>query len=258
MENKQLISWKVIGPVGLALMGILALATSCAGGGPVTGGGVPSSSTGGYVVNSITVTGVGEASGSPDVAYVDLGVDVSNSDLGKAIAQANQAMESIMDAMKQMGVADEDMQTTNFNVWPEDRYDPQTGQPTGERIYHVQNTLHVTVRDIAKVGEVLDAGLEAGANNVYGLYFGVDDTSKLEAKARTEAVADARDRAEQLAEALGVKLGDPIIISEGYGSGPILVERVPVEGGGGGGAPPISGGQYTISMGITVTFAIVK
>ncbi len=246
MLSKRPFSLKILGPVGLFLASVALLATGC------TGGSLAGS--GGYIPNSISVSGMGEASGAPDVAYVQLGINVINADVGRAVTEANNTMTKVRDAIVAAGVDTKDLQTVSFSVWPEDRYDPQTGQPTGERVYHVENTLRITVRDITQVSVIIEAGLDAGANSVYGLNFGIDDTSALEAEARTEAVADARARAEQLAQALGVTLGDPIVVSETYGAVPIMtLDKV---GLGGGGGPPIEQGELTVTAQVYITFSI--
>jgi uncharacterized protein YggE len=261
MERKNVSNWKVIGPAVLAVLGVMALAVGCAGGG---GGGIVPASTQSDVnppLNSVSVTGFGEASGTPDVAYIQLGVDKTSQDVGQAVSDTNKTMEGVMAALDQFGVAKEDIQTTGFNVWPEDRYDPQTGMPTGERVYHVQNMVNIKVRDISQTGKVIESALNAGANQVFGLSFGIDDTSALEAEARTDAVADAKARAEQLAGALGLKIGDPIIVSESYGdvSPQYAMERAAYAGvGGGGGTPPVSEGQLMVSATVSVTFELVK
>jgi uncharacterized protein YggE len=209
-------------------------------------------------VPSITVSGFGEASGDPDVAYITLGADIATSDVAEAVAQANTEIDAIIAAITETGVAAEDIQTTNFSVWPEDRSDPQTGMPTGERVYHVQNQVNITVRDIEQIGTVIEAGLSAGADSVYGLSFGIDDRAALEQEARLEAIADAQDRAAKLAEAMGVTVGEPIIISETFGNFPLPYASFDVARGlgGGGGEPPISAGQLSVSVQVNVTFAI--
>lgn len=205
--------------------------------------------------NSISVSGSGQASGTPDVAYINLGVDTIDPDVGQAVENANTEMAAIIVALTDAGVDPKDIQTTNFNVYPEDRYD-QNGQPTGERVYHVQNSLTVTVRDIANVGAVIEAGLGAGADSINGLNFGIDDTAALEQEARVNAIADARQRAQQLAEAFGVTLGDPIIISEvtnDFYPPPLpLAARADM----GGAGPQITPGQLQVSVQVNVTFAI--
>jgi len=214
-------------------------------------------SSGDTPANAITVTGFGEAYGAPDVAYVSLGVDVINEDIGEAVSQSNQTTEGVRDAILQLGIAEEDLQTADFSVWTEDVYAPDTGLPTGQRRYHVVNTLRITVRDLDQVASVIENGLDAGANSVGGLSFGIDDTTSLENTARVDAVADARARAEALAEALGVTLGGPISAVESYGYDIMPVARAEAAMGmGGGGAPPISQGQLSVSVQVTVVYSI--
>src|SRR5574341_514059 len=259
---QQVRSWKIIGRIGLGILAILALLSSCAG--TNQGGGTPivtpPPSTG-FLPNSISVSGYGEASGAPDVAYVMLGVNVQNADVGRAVSEGNERMQAVQDAMRGAGIADEDMQTVGYNVYPEDRYDPQTGMPTGERVYHVDQSLNVKVRDLTKVGAIVSAGLDAGANTVAGLSFAIDDMDALEAQARADAVENAKARAQQLADALGVTLGDAVYVTEGGGYIPPVYYPQPAFGMGGGAADaaaaaPISPGQLTVSVSVSVVFAI--
>jgi uncharacterized protein YggE len=251
MNHSKFTSWKTVGMAGLALLAVVALVASlgvlpAAAQIPVPEGAMP----------SVSVSGFGQAFGAPDVAYVEMGVDIVNTDVGAAVTQANETMEAVTDAIVATGVAEEDIRTTNFNVWS-DFYDPATGEQTTERVYHVQNMVRVTVRDVSQVSSVIEAGLNAGANSIFGLNFGIDDPSALEQEARLQAIEDARDRAQKLADAMGVTLGEPVIISETFG-GP--VQPIPFEaaavGLGGGGAPPISGGQLSVSVQVNVTFAL--
>lgn len=251
MQNRLQITWKhlsAIAAVGLLTAAIFSLVMGNAG-----AQGVDSS-----VVPSINVSGTGESFGAPDIAYVYLGVNTANANVTTAINQANETLTAIVAAMSDQGIAPEDIQTASYSVYPEDRYDPQTGQPTGERIYRVQQTVTITVRDISKAGAVIDAGVAAGANVVNGVSFGIADTSALEAEARTKAVADARARAEQLAKAFGVTLGEPIVISEGYVNAPITMAgdaraemfAASVT------ASQVNPGQMSVSVQVNVSFAI--
>ncbi len=239
------------GATYLLLAGLAVLATACAAAGPAQ---QPASQA---PVNSITVSGFGEATGAPDMATIQLGVNVVDQDVGQAITLSNETMDSVTAAVLDLGVAREDVQTTNFNVWPEDRFDPLTGQPTDERVFHVDSTLLIRVREIDQVATVIQEALDAGANNVFGLSFGIRDTAELESEARAAAIRDARARAEQLAAEIGVELGSPILISEGVGGGVIPVPFAAFEAAGiGGGAPPISPGELTTTVQVSVTFAI--
>jgi len=207
---------------------------------------------------SISVSGFGEATGTPDIATVQLGVSVTADTIGAAIEQSNQTVERVRQAVLGQGIAETDLQSINFNVWPEDKFDPATGQQTGERVYHVDSTLQVKVRDIGQVSEVIQTGLDAGANNIWGLTYGIDDSAALEAEARTKALEDAADRAQQLANALGVSLGDPIAVSELVGGlSPFFgAEAAFARGMGGGGGPPLSPGELTVQIQVDVMYGV--
>ena len=205
--------------------------------------------------NVFRVTGTGQAMGAPDVAYLELGVDIANNDLGEAMAEANATMTEVRDAILALNIAETDIQTTQFNVWVEEIRDPSTGSPQGQRLFHVNNLMRVKVSDTERIGEVIEAGMDAGANTVGSLFFAIEDPDALEAQARADAVADARARAEQLAEAAGVQLGDLVNLTEGTPVFP-LTGRVALDMAQGGGAPPISEGQLAVSVSVTASFSI--
>jgi len=205
---------------------------------------------------TINVTGSGEVFGKPDVAYINLGVDQADKDAGKAIDSANTTLTAIVKALSDAGVKDEDIQTTSYNIYPEDPTDPQTGQRSGDRIYHVTLAVSVTIRDISKVGTVIQAGLGAGANTINNLSFGIADTKTLETSARKAAVADAGNRAQQLAEAAGVTLGTPIAISESIGSVPVPMFNRAVDAFAASAAPQINAGQLSVSITVNITYSI--
>ena len=241
----------------VAVLALAALALSACAGGVAAVAAPAQQADGGDMQNVIVVSGHGEASGAPDMGTVQLGIESMGDDLDAALTEANDTIAAVRDAVIAEGVAENDIQTVNFNVWVEQPRNDQ-GRPTGDAIYHVNNMLNVKVREIDNVGSVLEAGLNAGANNVNGLGFSIEDTSALESEARTGAVADARARAEELAAALGVELGDPVYISESFGGVPPqpLVRGIEMAAdmGMGGGAPPISEGELTVSVNVTVSF----
>jgi len=239
--------------MGLVSLAVLALTAGCI----VRSEPAPGPAAEPQAPPTITVTGIGEAIGLPDIAVIQLGVNVVNADVGEAVASANQTIEDVKRAVVRLGVAEQDVQTTNFTVWPEDVYDPQTGLLSGERRYHADSTLQITMRDVSKAGEVIRAGLDSGANNVYGLTFSIDDTTALESEARGEAISDASGRAQQLAEKLGVTLGSPIAVGETLGGGGGIFTGFERAVGGGGGAP-VSPGQLTVTVTVNVTYEIVK
>lgn len=206
---------------------------------------------------TISVTGSGEASGSPDQAQISVGVQTVEATVADA-SRANQAIvERIMDALEKHDVDDDDIQTSNYSIWPRQQHDPRQSDEVAITGYHVSNMVSVTVHDIDNVGEVLAAVTNAGANSVHGINFAVKDTDALEQRARKAAMDDARARAESLAELAGVQLGDILTISTSAGGGypsPVMARRsMEMDAAS---APGISPGQLSVSVQIHATFAI--
>jgi len=209
-----------------------------------------------YPQNTITVSGFGTAYGEPNVAYIELGVELVEEDLAQAFASTADTMNDVIAALLELGIDRADIQTTGVNIYPEDRYD-QSGS-ISSRVYRVRNTVRLTVRDITTVEQVISAGVNAGVNTIYNLTFGIADTATLEQTARVQAVENARSRADQLASALDLSVGEPIIIEEIINSGIPLMYN----GMGGGGMmeaaalQPVEGGQLSVGVQVQITFAI--
>lgn len=238
------------------LIGMLSILLVIGGVGTVVLGQTTEQVQAGATVRTLTVDGMGSSSGAPDVAHIQLGVDVVNLDPAVAYANANTQIEALKEALLAMDIASGDIQTTNFNLWWNDQYNPETGTPTGVKEYHVQHTINVTVRDISQVGSVIGSALKVGANSIYGLSFSIDDPTDLTNEARVLALADGQARAEHMAETIGVSLGKIISVREG-----ISYQQSPFYGfiggrGGGGGDAPISEGQLTVDLQVTVTYEI--
>jgi uncharacterized protein YggE len=211
------------------------------------------------LVDTITVTGYGEARGNPDMATVSVGFNITDIDISKAVGESNDTIASISSAMQELGIAEEDVQTTGFNVWPEDVWDPETGLPTGEKRYHVDSTMQINIRNVDNVGKVLETALTNGANSIYGLNFGIQDTGALADQARSVALEDARSRAEAIAERLGLMVGEVSSVTDQSGGNlyPYFVQAG-MGLGGGGGEPPISQGQMAVSVSVSVTYTISR
>jgi hypothetical protein len=208
---------------------------------------------------SITVVGQGKASGTPDVAHITVGVETTGASAQEAVDANRQNMTALLAKIKEMGIADKDIQTSNFSIYTEQQPVPMPaeGQVVGQAapLYHVSNQVNLTVRDIDKLGEVLDEAVSAGANSVYGVYFEVEDTSTLEASARENAIADAKARATSLAQLSGVSVGEVLMISEVVGGPvPLMVERAVAFDAAGG--TPIQPGEFEVSVSVQVTYAI--
>ena len=204
---------------------------------------------------SIVVSGTGRIAVVPDVADLRLGVTVARPTVDTARADAAAAMSAILAAIKGAGVAARDIRTTLVSVQP--RYDYRDNKPPVLTGYELSNTVEVTIRDLATLGGVIDGSLTAGATSMDGLSFRVDDPTEAERAARLAAMAQARSRADVLAEAAGVAIA---------GVGDV------VEGSGGGGpgypqakaarmmladtATPVESGTTEVSVTVTVTYRI--
>jgi uncharacterized protein YggE len=206
--------------------------------------------------NTLAVTGVGTASGAPDIAILELGVQTNNSNVLTAFNEANDRLNAVRDAVLGQGVAAEDLQTLGLSLYQETPYDPQTGMPGERVIYRVNNMLRVTIRDVDKVGDIISAGVNAGANSISGLNFSLSDPAALQAEAREKAIADARARAEQLAALTGVTLGAPVVIVEGDSGTVTPFPAMSQAFGMGGGGAPVESGQLSVTVQVRVTYSI--
>lgn len=234
---------------------LIALALTIAGCSAVPGNTVPEASS--TTADTITVTGFGKSRANPDRASVSVGVNIADEDITLAVEESNETIARITDAVMGLGVEEADIQTTNFSIWAEEQWDPETGQRKEEKLYRVDSTIQINVNDTEKIGKILETSIANGANNIYGLSFGIQDPSGLAAEARVLALEDARHRAEQIAQELGVTLGEvQRAIEISGGSVMPYFESVGYGIGGGGGEPPISEGSMTVTVSMEVTFKI--
>ena len=234
----------------ISLIGIIAMAACSAPSGVSTS---PSTA----VTRTVNVNGYGEVYVTPDVAYVNIGVQNQGDSVTTVLDDNTTQAQGIRTALAALGVADKDIQTSGFNVYPNNTYDTN-GQITGT-YYVASNTVYVTVRDLSKLGKILDATVKSGANTINSITFSVLDESKALEQARQLAVEDAQNQAQQLVDLTGAKLGPVQYIN-------ISSSQVPVpiyEGKGGGGyaaanttSVPVSSGQLTISVNVNITYEI--
>ncbi len=205
---------------------------------------------------TITVVGEGRVRAQPDTAQANIGVEVVNRNIAEATSEASTIMDRLLTVLQEQGVAPEDIQTSYYNVWVERPFSPEGGQST-EPIYHVNNNVSVTIRELDNVATILGAAIEAGANSINGVTFSITDPSELRTEARQEAIDDARATAEELAAMSGVEIGRVVGISEVISSGAYYVseQAVAMDGRGGGGGP-ISPGEVEITAQLQVSYAI--
>ena len=172
----------------------------------------------------LTVNGHGEARHAPDMATISAGVRTQAATAQDALRENTTAMNKVFATMKPLGVGDKDMQTSNFSVQPVYQQNPPD-QPQTEpnKIigYQVFNQVTVIVRDVSKLGTALDAFVTAGANEMYGVSFGIANTDQLSDEARDAAIKDAARKADLMAKSAGVKLGRLMSISESSSAPPV-------------------------------------
>ncbi len=203
----------------------------------------------------ITVSGLGEAAAAPDMAQIRLGVAREARRADQALSETSAAMRAIMAALSEAGVAPEEMQTTGLSLSP--RYHHSSNQAPEVVGYVAQNMLTVRVTALEKLGAILDATSDAGANQIQGLSFGIAAPQPLRDAARRAAVADARARAALYAEAAGVTLGPLLSLrEEGAGGGPrpMAMEMARMASD----AVPVAEGELTLSARVTMVFAIAE
>ncbi len=208
----------------------------------------------------IWVTGQGKVTAVPDIATLRLGIEAQEASVAAAQSQASEAMDEVMTALTGDGVAEKDIQTQYFSIRQITKWDRDKEEETVIG-YRVTNKVTAKIREIDKVGAIIDAVAEAGGDltRIDSIDFSVDDPSAYYGEARQEAMADAKAKAEQLAELAGVRLGKPTYISEGisYPIYPRVMMEMAVP------APalvvetPIMPGEMEISLTVQVAYAIL-
>lgn len=202
---------------------------------------------------SISVTATGEAVLETDLATVDLGVTSSGA-TGDAAQDANtEKVNALIAKLKEMGVEDRDLQTTNYSIYPQ--YDYNVSPPTVVG-YEATQTVTARIRNKDMVGAILAAAGDLGATNVGNVRYDADDSSSAEAEARAEAIARAHEQAQQIADSLGVQLVDVVSYSESFGEPPYYPYPAADSAGRGGGSPVIEEGEPEVMVTIYVNYAV--
>lgn len=241
----------------------------------------------------LTVVGEGEASSAPNLGTVRLGVEERAATADLAMSNASQRMAAIMSAVKGMGIADKDLQTTDLSMYFEPSNEPvypphppmDTAAPsapsakvTGKSMekaveeraaapaapehkprgnYVVRNTVIVSVHDLEKLGEVIGKAMQAGANHLYGLELTVEDPKPLEQEARKRAVEHAMKKAKQLAKEANVELGPVIEVSEVGSSFPVpMMGKRSMSVAHAEAAVPVEQGQLSLTQSVQVVFSL--
>jgi uncharacterized protein YggE len=253
----------------VAVLGGLLMATLIGGCNDSSGSAVtsPTTSAAADAPNTITVVGKATISSTPDEAVLTLTVESDGADPGAAMNANSAAVTKVLERLKSEGVESATIQTSNVTVYPNRTYNPQTGEETLAG-YRSQNAIQVTLKDSGKLGGILAAALEAGVNYVSGPTWKLSDDSPVTVEALKQAVANARTKAEALASAQGVKVGEVITMREGtvdqsypplytdMAYTPYAAESRALAGG--VADTPISAGTMDVTATVTVTYVLSR
>ena len=212
------------------------------------------------VKNTISVSGTGEIWAKPDLALIDFSVVGEKKTVIEAMAENTKKMNSVIEAIKSQGVEEKDLKTTNFSISPRyEWYEKSEIYPAGKRVlvgYEVNQTLQVKIRDLTKIGNIIQVATEAGANQVGDLRFMIDKQDELKSQARKEAIEKAKVMAKEIAGQLGVKLVKITNFSENATAPipyPYFMERAM---SGGAETPQIQTGENKIEVQVSITYEI--
>lgn len=209
--------------------------------------------------SGIWVTSSGEVPATPDLLTLRLGIEAQQATVAEAQAEAAEAMNSVMNALTESGIAENDIQTQRYSISQRTRWDPDEEKQVIIG-YQVTNMVTVKIRDIDGAGSVIDAVVEAGGDltRIDSLYFSVEDPSTYQEEARAKAMADAKDKAEQLADLAGVSLGTATYISEDTQiPSPVYLRDVYYADEAAVVQTPISAGEVEVSVTVQVAYAIL-
>ena len=206
----------------------------------------------------IHVTGNGSVVGEPDIATLNLGVSVEKKTVAAAREAAAVAMTAVIDALKARGIAENDIQTERFSIYPQYDY-TENGRVL--RGYSVNNTVSAKVRELETLSGVIDDAAEAGGDIVVvnTIQFMIEDTTPLQTQARGLAVKDAEAKAQTLADASGVTLGKPITITEtSHAASPPIAfaKEAAFAEDSALSSTPIEAGELTVTVNITIVYEI--
>jgi len=197
----------------------------------------------------LDVNASGAVSAAPDQATIQLGVTSQAASAAAALTQNSTDTAAVIASVVALGVAEKDIQTSNFSVYP-------TYDTTGTRItgYQVNNSVTVTIRDLVKAGPLLDQVVQAGANNITGLNFSISDTSALVEEARTRAFDAAKAKAESMAKAAGVELGEILSVTESSQNPQVYpMAKVAMDAVAGA---PIQAGTQDVTVDVSIVYAL--
>ncbi len=214
------------------------------------------------LAGQIAISGTGEVTAAPDMAFVNSGVTSQGATAAEAMAANTAAMNELIATLKAAGIEARDIQTSGFSVSPNyvysDARDANGYQlPPKVSGYQVYNTVNVRVRDLASLGAVLDKAVTVGANTINGVSFSVADPAPLYDEARKLAFANAKQKAALYAEVAGEKLGDIESITESQSYNQPMPQMMRAVADSAAAAPvPIESGELSFSIDVQVAWEL--
>jgi uncharacterized protein len=209
------------------------------------------------VAQTIAVAGEGTATGTPDVATISLSVQSEARTAREAIDASSSAMAAVIDALKRIGIPENNLKTTGIQLNPmRARPRPDDTQPPPVTGYQAVNSLSVTVEPAVKAGEALDVAIGAGANVAGGIQFAVKDDSEMQKRALDAAVKATRVKADAMAAAAGLRVtGIRTMTDEGGAGVPVFrQEAQALTANAAGAAPPVQPGELTLRARVRVVY----
>lgn len=205
----------------------------------------------------LSVSATGEASRTPDIATLSTGVVTQAADANAAMRDNANQMDKVMAALRAAGIAERDVQTSGINLNPQYKY--ADNMPPAIVGYQASNTVNVKVRDLSRLGKVLDALVAQGANQINGPSFGLDNPDAAFEEARLAAVKKAQAQAQTYARALGLQVRRIVSISEGGASlprPPMPVMRMMAADAGYAKETAVAPGESSVSVGVEMVFEL--
>jgi uncharacterized protein YggE len=209
--------------------------------------------------DTIVVTGDAEVDIKPDVALISLGVIKESKNIAQAQDESSKVMNEIVSTLKEIGIKEKDLKTTNYSIYPKYDYNTQNGKSTLVG-YEVSQNLQAKIRDFSKISSALQKATDMGANQIGGLSFIIDDEVNARSEARGLAIKNAQEKAKVLARQLGINIGGVINFSESgatpqpyydYGIGGGMEKAMSSI------APTVEPGTNNVSVSVYLTYEIM-
>lgn len=204
----------------------------------------------------ITVQGHAQSDKANEVASFTASISALQEEKEKAIEEVNGKVTELVNKLKEFGIEERDIKTQSINIYQEDKWNPSTQESTKGK-WRVSNSVEVKLRDVSRVNDLTNLLSDSGADNVWGPNLTVDSESMYGDDLLKPAIEDAKNKAEVVADSMGVKLGEPISIVEGSFGSPIVAPMLRAEGAGmGGGGVDVQTGTTAVGKTVTVVYAV--